>query len=274
VIVDLHTLPTVSFEADNLTGCVPHTVNFTNTTAQSDIGANCTWTINGQNFTGCTDLEYTFNAAFCYDVSLKVESPFGCVGDTMLIDYICVDEYPTANFTFNPQFPTSVNNQVSFTNVSVGATSYNWVFEGQGSTNEVNPSVTFSNVKSSTEVTVCLDAVSKYGCVDQICRDIQFKEEFAVHVPNSFTPDEDQYNPVFLPIFPPGSEINEYQMQIFNRWGEILFESFDYKVGWNGTYGVGSDKTVKDGTYVWKIIVKEGPENKQREFVGHVTLLR
>src|SRR5690554_7601948 len=60
VVVDLHGLPTVLFEGDDLTGCVPHTVNFTNLTNAADVGANCIWTINGQTFTGCTDLEYTF----------------------------------------------------------------------------------------------------------------------------------------------------------------------------------------------------------------------
>lgn len=273
-IVNLHTLPTVVFEGDDLTGCVPHTVNFTNLTNASDLGANCLWTINGQTFTGCTDLEYTFNAEFCYDVSLQVESPFGCVSDTTFLDYVCVDGYPTANFTYNPQYPTSVNNIVDFTNVSVGGATYNWAFEGQGSTNETNPRITFGNVKQATEITVCLEVASQYGCIDKVCHDIEFKDEFAMHVPNTFTPDEDNYNPVFLPVFPPDSEIHDYHLIIFNRWGEVLFESFDYQVGWNGTYGVGSTKILKDGAYIWKIKVSEGPENKQREFVGHVTLLR
>jgi gliding motility-associated-like protein len=273
-IVDLHSLPNVLFEGDSLEGCIPHTVNFTNTTNPADVGTNCIWTINGQTFTGCTDLEYTFNAEFCYDVSLQVESPFGCISDTTFINYVCVDGYPTANFNYNPQFPTSVNNMVDFTNTSVGGETYNWSFEGEGSTNETNPSVTFGNVNQATEITVCLEVISQYGCIDETCQEIEFKDEFAMHVPNTFTPDDDQYNPVFMPVFPPDSDIHDYHLIIFNRWGEIVFESFDYNVGWNGTYGVGSTDIVKDGTYVWKVKVSEGPEKKQREFVGHVTLLR
>lgn len=272
--VDFYPSPDVTFEGDNLTGCIPHTVNFTNTTNPSDVGTNCIWTINGQTFTGCSDIEYTFNAAFCYDVTLQVESPFGCVSSTKLADYVCVDDYPIADFSYNPQFPTSVNNVVDFTNTSIGGATYNWTFEGEGTTNVVNPKVTFGKIKEATEITVCLEVTSKYGCMDEVCKDIEFKEEFAVYVPNTFTPDEDQHNPIFKPVFPPGSEIENYQLQIFNRWGEILFESFDYNIGWNGTYGVGSTDIVKDGVYVWKIKVTEGSERKQREFVGHVTLLK
>ncbi|WP_417265552.1 gliding motility-associated C-terminal domain-containing protein [Brumimicrobium sp.] len=274
VVVDLHGLPTVLFEGDDLTGCVPHTVNFTNLTNAADVGANCIWTINGQTFTGCTDLEYTFNAEFCYDVSLQVESPFGCVSDTTFLDYVCVDGYPTAAFSFNPTHPTSVNNIVDFTNTSVGGETYNWSFEGEGTTNETNPRITFSNVNQATDITVCLEAISEYGCADEVCQDIEFKDEFAVYVPNTFTPDDDQHNPTFYPVFPTDSEIHDYHLIIFNRWGEVMFESYDYRVGWNGTYGVGSTEIVKDGTYVWKIKVTEGADNKQREFVGHVTLLR
>ncbi|PKR80083.1 hypothetical protein CW751_12035 [Brumimicrobium salinarum] len=274
VTVDLHGLPEVLFEGDSLEGCIPHTVNFTNLTNPSDVGANCLWTINGQTFTGCTDLEYTFNAAFCYDVSLQVESPFGCISDTTFVNYVCIDEYPTANFTFNPNTPTTVNNLVDFTNLSVGAESYNWTFENQGGTNETNPSVIFDNVLDPSEIQVCLEAISEYGCISETCQDIEFKEEFAIHVPNTFTPDYDDYNQTFKPIFPPKVEVDSYQLLIFNRWGEIVFESFDYQVGWDGTYGADSEKIVKDGTYVWKIKVTDGINSEPREFVGHVTLLK
>ncbi len=274
VTVDIHTPPTVTFEADTLTGCIPLQVHFTNTTDPGQVGGNCVWTINGQTFPGCSDLDYTFNSAFCYDVSLQVTSPDGCVNDTTFADYICVDDYPVADFNFDPEHPTIINNMVNFTNISVGANSYNWTFQGNGSSNEENPSITFTDVDGETVITACLEAVSQYGCVDEICKDIEFKDEFELFVPNTFTPDRDEYNPVFRPVFPPNSVFTDYHLTIFNRWGEILFESYDPNVGWDGTYGIDSDEPVKDGTYIWKINLKQSDKYDAKEFVGHVTLLR
>ncbi|RYM32417.1 hypothetical protein ERX46_14160 [Brumimicrobium glaciale] len=274
VIVELYPTPSANLVADKLSGCVPLDVNFLNITNPSDVGSNCVWTINEQTFNGCTGINYTFTEGGCYDVNLQIESPFGCMGDTTFFDYICVDEYPTASFNYSPDAPTTINNIVDFTNTSEGATNYEWTFEKEGTSSLISPTITFSNIEIGQEVTVCLIATSRFGCEDEVCDDILFKDEFIVYVPNSFTPDGDKYNPMFSPRFPPDSDIIEYRMQIYNRWGEIMFESFDSQVGWRGTYGTGSSNIVKEGTYIWKIQIVEGRDLKQREFIGHVTLLK
>jgi gliding motility-associated-like protein len=86
-------------------------------------------------------------------------------------------------------------------------------------------------------------------------------------VPNTFTPDLDNFNPIFAPK---GGNIKEYHLLIFNRWGELLFESFNFNVGWDGTYG---GEVCQDGTYVWVIEYTDGNNNKDRLY-GHVNLLR
>lgn len=271
VVVDIHDLPLPILEADDTVGCLPLTTNFTNLTNPINIGSSV-WTINGDTYTDPTNLQYTFDEAGCYDVTLQVTSPFGCVNDTTYEDYICVDAYPVADFTYLPENPTILHNQVNINNYTIGAETYSWTFQGEGTSSDENPSVIFSHVKENTKVDICLVAYSLYGCADTICKSLELKSEFNVYVPNTFTPDDDQYNPVFLPVFPPDVAIEKYHLTIFNRWGEILFESYNYKVGWNGTYG---GNIVKDGTYIWKIKVKEEGNNKKtREFVGHVTLLK
>lgn len=271
-VVSIHDLPMPTLVADDTAGCTPLTVNFTNTTDPGSVGGNCVWTIDGQTFNGCSGVPYTFTNPGCYDVSLQVTSPDGCVNDTTYSDYICIDDYPVADFTFSPQKPTILQNQINFENGSVGADSYYWTFQGEGSSTDENPLVTFGHAKEDSKINVCLIASTKLGCTDTICHDVNFTSEFNVYVPNTFTPDADQYNPVFLPIFPPDVNIDKYHLTIFDRWGEILFESYNYQVGWNGTYG---GKVVKDGVYIWKIRVKEeGSNKKTREYVGHVTLLK
>ncbi|MBW7867612.1 MAG: gliding motility-associated C-terminal domain-containing protein [Brumimicrobium sp.] len=273
-VVDIHSLPTVQFEADSLIGCTPLTVNFTNLTDPNQMNGNCVWKINGETITGCGPIQYTFTDIHCYDVTLQVESNFGCKTDTIYTNYICVEGYPIADFDFNPSSPSILNNTINFMNMSIGGQSYNWTFDGNGSSSEVNPSVTYDNLKAATTVMACLEVTSQYGCKDDICKKIDIKEEFNIYVPNTFTPDHDDYNEVFKPVFPPNMEMREYHMMIFNRWGEILFESYNPDAGWRGTYGIDSDRIVKDGTYIWKIEFFQGDRKEKEEMVGHVNVIK
>ena len=93
------------------------------------------------------------------------------------------------------------------------------------------------------------------------------------YVPNTFTPDGDGINDIFLPIFTSGYSNEEYNLLILNRWGEIVFESHDITVGWNGTFG--NKIKCQDGTYTWKIWIgdKESIINRI-EISGHVNLLK
>ena len=103
---------------------------------------------------------------------------------------------------------------------------------------------------------------------------IRIFEELIFYVPNTFTPDNDDFNEVFKPIFTSGFDPFDYKLLIFNRWGEVVFESNDSDVGWDGTYGADSDRIVKDGTYVWKIIFKTKKNDERIVEVGHVNLLK
>ena len=95
------------------------------------------------------------------------------------------------------------------------------------------------------------------------------------YVPNTFTPDDDNFNQTFKPIFTSGFDPFDYTLYIFNRWGEIIFESHDANVGWNGTYGSNSEiEMVQDGTYTWKIEFKTNANDERKMIIGHVNILR
>ena len=65
----------------------------------------------------------------------------------------------------------------------------------------------------------------------------------------------------------------DFHFLIFNRWGEIIWESYDASVGWDGTYGVAGD-LVQDGTYVWKLEFKTNMNDERKFLTGHVNLIR
>lgn len=103
------------------------------------------------------------------------------------------------------------------------------------------------------------------GCT--ISDEVAIRFESLIYVPNSFTPDNSNTNDVFKAK---GGNIVNFEIQIFNRWGEIIFHSFDINEGWDGTH---NGKMCPDGTYIWKIYY-EDTKLIQHELVGHINLLR
>src|SRR5690606_30836244 len=111
------------------------------------------------------------------------------------------------------------------------------------------------------------------GCADTAHLIIRVDEELIYYVPNTFTPDNDEFNEVFQPVFTSGFDPYDFSMWIFNRWGEVVFETHDASIGWDGTYGVdGND--CQDGTYTWKIAFKTNRNDERKVIHGHVNLLR
>lgn len=274
VTVTVEELPAVSFEGNNLEGCVPVTTTFTNT-GLTEPGNECIWYLSdGTILTGCDNVAYTFNNPGCYDVTLEVTSPNGCSSSSTFEDYVCVQAYPVAYFTFSPNQPTTINTQVTFSNGSIGASNYEWFFGDGATSNAVDPTHTYAEVEETYEVT--LVASTSFGCTDTARSIINIVEELIFYVPNTFTPDGDEFNETFQPVFTSGFDPFDFHLMIFNRWGELIFESYDASIGWDGTYGGkanGAD-LVKDGTYVWKIEVKTKISDERKMFVGHVNVLK
>ncbi len=273
ILAKIEAIPVVSFYADIDQNCVPASVTFYNTT--TDPAVNCIWNFDdGSTISGCGPVTHVFQHAGVYGASLQLETPVnGCPASLYQSAIVTVDANPVAHFTPNPAIGTQVNNQISFTNQSYGASSYYWEFgDGIGTSTATNPVYTYGSEEAGL-YTVMLIAYSNAGCVDTAYSLVTIREELIFYVPNTFTPDLDQYNEVFKPIFTYGYNPFDYTLMIFNRWGEIIFESHDASVGWDGTYGV-DGKICQDGTYTWKIEVKTTSSDERKMFTGHVNIIR
>lgn len=174
-----------------------------------------------------------------------------------------------ADFTFDPQPTTIFSPEIFFTNTSTGAVTYLWNFNNIGTSTVTNPSFIFTDDTSGT-YNVCLYAFNANGCVDSVCYDVIISEEFVLYAPNAFTPNGDGHNDEF---FVYGNDIDpeDYELMIFNRWGEMIFTSSALSTGWNGTFkGMAS----KQDVYVWKIKTSSLATGEFFEKYGHVTLFR
>jgi gliding motility-associated-like protein len=270
VTVTVVPIPQVAFESNYTLGCTPLEVKLNNQTS-GNLGT-CSWYLgDGQSYNGCEGPEFTILSYECIAVSLEVSTPEGCSASLTKSNYICANSTPNAQFTADPTVLTSANNQVNFTNQSTGAAFYEWDFgDGSNGSNLYEPSHAYPD--ASETYTVTLTAISSSGCEDQAFVEIRMKESLLFYVPNAFTPNSSGTNDVFTPVFTSGFDPYNYSLLIFNRWGELLFESKDATIGWDGTYG-GNTQVVPEGVYIWRIEVIDLLGEKQT-FVGHVSLLK
>ena len=264
--ITVNDLPSVSINADNIEGCAPLLVNLT---GGSSTGTNI-WTIENGDVLNGTSINTTFLFPGCYDVSLYVEEN-GCSNTLTLADYICIQNDPIAAFTVSPQSFTDVNQIINFSNNSQGAVQYIWDFGDGLSSQSYEPSHLFVETEAGALVT--LTAISDFGCIDSTQVFIPFDEQEIFYVPNTFTPDGDNFNQVFTPVFYSGFDPYNFEMLIFNRWGELIFETRNADKGWDGSYGL-SGGDAQDGVYTWKITYKNPETDERKIVVGHVTLLR
>jgi gliding motility-associated-like protein len=270
VDITLEPLPVVSFVGDVLSGCEPLEVTFTNTTPGNL--TDCVWTLgDGTVLTGCGSITHTYNTPGTYDVSLTTTSATGCTSSATYVGYVYVEGNPTASFTPSETALTNLNSEVYFENTSTGAVTYEWDFgdASQGST-DVSP-IHIYPIDAAGTYTVELIAYSPLGCSDTAYAEIQLTEELIFYVPNTFTPDDDDYNPTFQPVFSSGFDPYDFRLLIFNRWGEIIFESQNAAIGWDGTYG---GKLMQDGTYTWKIEFKTTANDERKVITGHVNMIK
>lgn len=262
-------LPDLSFNASQTEGCAPLNISFSTPFLESSL---CSWKIDGQEVsTNCGDLNYSFNNPNCYDISLTILGTNGCSNTVSYTDLVCVYENPVANFYYNElaNYQTSAN--VGFTNSSDNALQNWWNFGDDGTaSNDNNPTHTFF-FESSASFTVELVVESEFGCRDTVQKEVSFKEDLNIYVPNAFTPDGSGINDVWSPIFSTLVNEGNYECSVFNGFGEQIFYTSDYHQGWDGTY---EGKKAQDGTYTYYIQFSGLDNAKSTILTGHINLLR
>lgn len=250
--VAMNGLPSASITGTNLQGCTPIKSDFVCTNQSF---ASYSWNY-GDGTSGSTSAaSHLYSTPGDYTVSLTVTDANGCNNVITQPNFVQAYGLPFAAFQISSTNGENISDPiVYFTDMSSkDVTSWNWNFGDNTSTNTAsntsqNPSHMYSNMGAS--YTVMLIVENEHGCIDTVKEEIKINEPLLYYVPNSFTPDGDKFNQVFAPVFTSGFDPYDYKMTIYNRWGELLFETNDTQVGWDGTYG---GKIVQDGTYVWSI---------------------
>lgn len=267
VFIGIENATPAAFSMDITSGCAPLTVEFTNTTPGGS--SDCIWQMDGASLNNCGPVSYTFTNSGYYDVTFITTSANGCESSISMSNAIYVAPQPVAAFSFTPNPLSELNAHADFINLSQNATSWIWNFGDGSSATMEHPMHDYPLIPGSYNVQ--LIAISSYGCADTVVLPLVVAEELIYYIPNSFTPDGDFYNQDFKPMFSSGFDPMDYHLMIFNRWGEVLFESFDALYGWDGTY---NGELVAQGTYTWTIDFKVSATDERKQVLGHVNLLR
>ncbi|HRH34743.1 MAG TPA: PKD domain-containing protein, partial [Catalimonadaceae bacterium] len=268
--------PIVDFGPDTA-GCAPLFVAFRN---YSKYGNQFFWTFGD----GTTSTEQhpskRYEQPGQYSVSLRVTGPGG---ETILKkdNIITVYEIPDASFTTVPKAPRVLKipeeKMYCFVRYPQPGWSYDWSF-GDGVTSREKDPV--HQYREPGSYTITLKVTSAEGCVshDTVENGAIVEKGNLVVVPNAFTPrsetasagyldKEEGLNDIFYPLT---EGVTEIQMQIFNRWGQFIYQSTTVNKGWDGTY---NGNACKADVYVYKIWVRfvDGSTTTK---VGDITLLR
>jgi gliding motility-associated-like protein len=263
-LVTVKSKPVVNFGTDTA-GCGPLSIQFTNLSTGMLANATCSWDFgNGVKQQSCTPKAVTYLTGN-YEVSLTVDNQ-GCSATTKRFA-VTVYPSPTAVFTADPKKTDLYNPAILFTKASADAANNNWSF-GDG-TVIANTTPTYKHTYDEQGTyQVCLEVSNLHKCVDRYCEEVVVGPAWALYIPNAFKPNG-LLNPVFKAK---GANITEYNLMIFDRWGNLIFESSDLSDGWDGRVNHGLE-IAPLGVYVYKVSYRDGA-NRKREQIGSVTLLQ
>lgn len=260
---------------DRVSGCYPVTVQFTNTTASTEVATTTVSFGDGETMTyqGTETITHEYKFPGVYTVHVKIVSSFGCVYETTFTNMIEAFDYPVANFNILPNNVSFFDPTVQLINTSTSATdlTYLWSIPSGTPDSAYTEDVTTTfpmDVVASYPVT--LTVIDEHGCPDTITRPVNVISDILFYAPNTFTPDGDEFNQTWNYVIA-GVDVNNLELKIYNRWGELIWENHDASVGWDGTY---NGRIVPVGTYTWTLEVKEVNSDKKYRFNGHIVLLR
>jgi gliding motility-associated-like protein len=224
---------------------------------------------NGQTSTEFEPLAY-FAAGGPYDISLTITDAQGCSQTYSNDNYILSYTGPTASFYAQTDNIDFYSGALQFVNASSDANSYVWDFgDGSPVSYAENPAHLYESMTAGNYI-VTLQAIDSNGCVDDTSMVFGSIEPLQMFVPNTISVDGNGLNDEFKPILTLPDLVTKYNLQIYNRWGQLIYETNNQYDSWNGTFR--GDK-VQLGTYTWKIQFNDYKGNPVNAH-GHLNVIR
>lgn len=278
VSVKINPVPSGDFKTPDRVGCEPLNSNFNaNSVNVKSDSLNFIWDF-GDGSTGSGSfVKHDYQDPGIFPVNLKIKSLAGCEFEITKEEYIKVIPFPDAKFTADKYITTIDLPKFAFTNHSKiaeggGRLNYHWDFGMEDSdkdtSNEKDPVFKYND---TSEYLVTLTTSSEYGCTDEVTAKLRVDQEITVFIPNAFTPNDfgPKANNNFFVV---ADGYSSFNMQIFNRWGELIFESDKRLPGWDGKE-MSSGQACQEDVYVYTVSITSF-NGKTYKYYGTVTLVR
>jgi PKD repeat protein len=263
-------IPVADFDVDIDTGCAPLTVSFTN---NSQYATEYIWNFDDGSVLTTFEPTYTFLEAGLFQVKLTA---IGEGGQTFAFKQIDVWVVPEIDFIIEPSLVMMPDQVAVAFNFSKYGTKFLWDF-GDNTTSEKNETEHIYTEPGLYDVS--LTVWSEHGCQDYLLkpRIVEVVGNAIFEFPTVFAPGAggspgSEYNPndpsndVFHPVF---QNVIEYHLYIYNRWGELIYETEKLDEGWDGYCG---SARCSEGVYIWKAQVKY-VNGERKVHLGDITLL-
>lgn len=254
--------------------CIPGFFEFTNTSSNSgEIATTYFEFTDGNTYLeqGADSTSNTFVNPNLYTCTMTITSIYGCVYTDTFVNIVDVKPLPIADFTFSSNPATFFETTIQLQDRS-SSDVVDWAWTSPGSSpsysQSENPVFTFPEGEVGN-YPVTLIVTTEHGCLDTTTIIMHIVQDIIFFAPNTFTPDGDEKNQSWG-IFVEGIDIYNFDLYIFNRWGELIWESHDPKAKWDGTY---NGQIVPNGTYVWKASAKDSLNDGKYEFNGYINVL-
>jgi gliding motility-associated-like protein len=272
------TFPTAivpTYTPDKTWSCEPGLFAFTNTSNnQNEIQSVLFEFGDGSSevVVGAAGVSHLYNTPNPYDVDVTVTSIYGCVYTGHFDNIVTVIANPVADFNMSANPTTIFETTVTMQDKSsAGVSSWTWSSPGSVPASSTYDSPTFKFPEGIVDKYVIqLIVQTPEGCIDTVERTLSVNSDILFFAPNSFTPDDDEFNQTWEFAI---SGIDEYnfELMIFDRWGEILWETHDIHASWDGTY---HGKILPAGTYTWVARVKDVYSDDKKVFNGSIYMNR
>lgn len=244
-------------------GCIPYNAQFNNT---SLAGQQFYWDFGDGTTSTAVNPNHTYVNVGTYTVRLIAIDSGTCNIIDSTQQTISVNYKPTADFSHAP-IPAQENKPTIFTNLSTGGVRYKWFFGDGDSTIKATMDTVLHQYNATGTYQACLITYNQFGCTDTICKPVNARIVPLLDVPNAFTPGKFGRNSI---VKVEGFGIARMSWRIYNRWGQLVFESNDRRIGWDGTYkGVLQPVDV----YAYTLDVEFSDKTKARK-TGDITLIR
>lgn len=259
---------------DVIEGCYPVDVIFSNVTNSTEVATTHVDFGDGQEsvVNGLLPISHSYTEAGIYSVTVTVTSIYGCEYVETYTSLITAYNYPDANINYTPSPVSMFDPEVNLLdNSSPDVISWDWEMIGAdpNTSSLQNPNIMYpEGVPAVYPVTLIVENVN--GCTDSVTIGVQVISDVLFYAPNTFTPDGDEFNQQWR-VHIDGIDVYDFEVIVYNRWGETVWESHDAEGAWDGTYG---GKIVPSGTYTWSLKTKDLENDGKYEFQGFVTILR